>query len=360
MSLSFQPACLPIARGGLPHNSPPQAVGVLLKTMPALVTWPQLPRRSFREQSYVQNAIGFPGLIVDNGIKRAYVQQAIAKREIDRLALAYLRDEVSHGALTPEDAAGLPELLRSIKPGFKGRALKGQLMGPISLALQLTDEQQRPLVYEPMLLEALAQHLALRAAWQTTQLAAHAKDVIICLHEPFLDIFKSPFCPLDWNFALDLLEQVFAGIKGCRGLETSGAVDWTAVLQSSVELIMLDAYHHSAALLEASAALQAFLERSGIIAWGIIPADGDLLEQETPSMLLNRFDRLLDEFEEAGIERNQILRAALISTNGSLDHLPIPVAEQALQTCAEVSARLRVAYKLTSLAEDRTTIISTS
>ncbi|MCG8351883.1 MAG: hypothetical protein MI924_29305 [Chloroflexales bacterium] len=356
MSLSFPTACLPIARGGLPHNSPPQAVGVLLKMMPALVTWPKLPHRSFREQSYVQSAIGFPGLVIDNSIKRAYVQQTIAKREIDRLALAYLRDEVSYGALTSEEAAGLTELLRSIKSGFKGRAIKGQLVGPISLALQLTDEQQRPLVYDPMLLEALAQHLALRAAWQTAQLAAHAKDIIICLDEPFLDIFKSPFCPLNWEFALDLLEQVFAGIKGCRGLATSGAVDWTAVFQSSVDLIILDAYYHSTALLESSAALQAFLERSGIIAWGLIPADEDLLKQETPSMLLNRFDRLLDEFEEAGIERNQILKASLISTNDNLDHLPIPVAEQALQTCAEVSERLRAAYKLPLLEETRTTI----
>lgn len=344
MPLSFQPACLPVARGGLPHSSPSQAVALLLKTTPALLACPYLPRRSFREQSYIRSAIGFPGLIVDSSAERVYVQQALAVREIDRLALAYLQDDAAHAALSSDDAAGMTEVLRSIGAGFKGRALKSELLGPISLGLQLTDEDQRPLAYEPVLLDALTQHLALRAAWQSAQFTGRAADSILCLDEPFLDAFESPFCPLDLDLGLELLEKVFAEITGCRALAVSGAAPWTALFETSVELIAFDAYHHSAPLLAASVALAAFLERKGMIAWGLIPVDEYLLAQENAETLVVRFKRLLDTLAAVGIAQERVLAASLITTSGSLESLSVAVAEQALALCAEVSDEIRTLY----------------
>ncbi len=347
MPLSFQPACLPVAHSSLPHTSPSQALAVLLKATPAVLAWPQLPRRSFREQSDVQSAIGFPGLSIDATTRQVMVDQASVGRELDRLALAYLQDDVAHSGLTADDAAGLIELLRVVGPGFKGRALKGQLIGPISLALQLTDEQRRPMVYTPMFLEGLAQHLALRAGWQTTKLADYARDIIICLDEPFLDALNSPFCPLDWQQGQELLERVFAAISGCRGLITNGAVNWSLLLpETSVELVILDAYYHASALLEASAVLPGFLERSGVLAWGLIPADEHALSLETPEMLIVRFERLLTTLGAVGVDRDKVVAASLITTSGSLGHLSVANAEKALLLCAEVSQRLRTAYGL--------------
>src|SRR5262245_13271771 len=166
MSLPFEPACMPLLLGSLPHRGPAQALEVSRRYAGALLAWPQLPARGFREQSFVQSAVGFPGLVVDAAQRRIFVDRAAAERGLDRLALAYLNDDIDHAALGPEDAIGIAELLRQSESLRGARALKGQLVGPISLAAHLTDDRQRPLIYDEMYLEALCHHLRLRAAWQ--------------------------------------------------------------------------------------------------------------------------------------------------------------------------------------------------
>ena len=135
------------------------------------MAWPQLPQRGFREQSLAQAIVGFPGLVVDAGRGHMYVDRVRAERDLDRLELAYLTHDLGYAALAEEDAAGLSELARQRDTVRGVLALKGQLLGPISLAAQLTDEQQRPLIYDAMLFEALTHHLCLRAAWQNARLA---------------------------------------------------------------------------------------------------------------------------------------------------------------------------------------------
>src|SRR3712207_5424719 len=64
MTLPFSPACLPLLLGGLPYRSAAQALEISRRYAGSLLAWPQLPRRGFREQGYVQSAIGFPGLVI--------------------------------------------------------------------------------------------------------------------------------------------------------------------------------------------------------------------------------------------------------------------------------------------------------
>jgi len=65
-----------------------QALDLSRRYAGALLAWPQLPQRGFREQSFVQSAIGFPGLVVDAPRARVFVDRATAEREIDRLDAA--------------------------------------------------------------------------------------------------------------------------------------------------------------------------------------------------------------------------------------------------------------------------------
>lgn len=346
MPLSFQPACFPVSPGNLPHGNPTQALSVLLHKTPEVPTWPQLPRRSLREQGYVQSAIGFPGLVLDEMSEQVYVERARAFQDVDQLALAYLQNTFTFGALTAEDAPGLIELRRSLAQGLHSLAVKSQLFGPISLGLQLTDEEQRPLIYDPMLMEALAQFLTLRAAWQVDQLTGLVPDVIVCLDEPFLDAFNVALLPVDWDQGAEWLELVFAGISGCRGLATRGAVNWALVLETSVECIHFDAYTSGATLLEAAGKLSDFLARSGTVIWGLIPADKEALTHETRETLCTRFEGFLNDLAAAGVSRERMIEASLISTNGGLAHLPVEIAEHALDMCVEVSSEIRSIYHL--------------
>jgi hypothetical protein len=329
-----------------------------MTTIPTVLTLPRLPKATFYEQQFVQSASGFPGLIVDSHLEQVYVDRTQAEQQLDHVSLAYLRNNSAIGAWSTEYASGLQELLNLPKDWFKGVAISSQLVGPISLGVYLTDEQQRSLIYDPMLLEALAHHIALRAAWLSDQLALLAENIIICVDEPFLDAFNSPFFPIDWERGRELLEIVFAGVRGCRGIaigkigtwqrDTATTSYWTPLLQSSVELILIDVYNNSDILLNSAPMLPAFLQRPGFIVWGLVPTDKEALAMETIDSLTKRFYTLLQRLVAAGVPHDTLLQASFISTSSNLAHLPIPTAEHALQLCNEVSQRIRLTYGLTT------------
>jgi hypothetical protein len=346
MSLPFSPACLPLLLGGLPYRSAAQALEISRRYAGQLLAWPQLPQRGFREQGFVQSAIGFPGLVIDAPQAHVYVDRARAERALDRLGLDYLENDCAGYGLAADDAAGLAEILRQGTAPRGTLALKGQLLGPISLAAQLTDERERPLIYDESLFEALTQHLGLRAAWQEARLGELSGTTIICLDEPFLEAVGLPFVPIDWEHARERIDQTLAGIQGCRAIYCAGAVEWAQVLQTSVDLIIADVFEHSAALIAAAPALRDFLDRGGMAGLGIVPADEEALGQASAARLAGRIVALAGDLDRAGVPAEQLLRQALITPADTLTGLSIASAERALQLVDEVSKLLREQYKL--------------
>jgi hypothetical protein len=346
MPLPFQPACLPLLLGSLPHRSASQALAVSRRYAGSLLAWPQLPQRSFREQSLHQAAAGFPGLVVDAVRGQIYVDRAVAEHGMDQLGLAYLTNDLTRAALSEEDTAGLAELVRQ-REGLRGvLAVKGQMLGPVSLAAQLTDEHQRPLIYDEMFFEALAHHLHLRAAWQSAQLAQLHPTTIFCLDEPFLDAVGLSFLPLDWEVARAQIDEVLAGVGGCRGLYAGGAVDVNRALQLQIDMLIVDVYRYAGGLVAAGAALAEFLGRDGIIGLGLVPADEEAILRETPEALVRRVEGLLASLEPHGIAPERLLKRAVIAPHDMLGRLTPEVAERGLQLLADTSRMLRERYTL--------------
>jgi hypothetical protein len=193
--------------------------------------------------------------------------------------------------------------------------------------------------------------------WLSKKLSVLAENVIICLDEPFLDAFNSPFFPIDWERGVELLDLVFDGIRGCSGIaigkmgkwhqDSNTPAYWEPVLQSSVELILVDVYNHSDILLNGAPVLPDFLNRPGFLTWGLVPTDKEALAIETTDSLTNRFHTLVQQLVAAGVPRDQLLQASLISTSSNLAHVSTAAAERALQLCNDVSLRLRLTYGLT-------------
>jgi hypothetical protein len=332
--------------GSLPHRSPSQALAASRRYAGTLLAWPQLPQRSFREEGLAQAASGFPGLLVDQIRERVYVDRAAATQELDRLGLAYLTRTLPHAALTEEDASGLFELLRQ-RDSMRGvLAVKGHLFGPISLAAHLTDEHQRPLIYDEMFFEALVHHLHLRAAWQSATLASVGLPTIVCIDEPFLDAVGLPFLPLTWESARSHLNLVLDGITGCKALYGGGAVNWGQALTTSAELVIADVFRYGSSLVAAGPALAEFLERDGIVGLGIVPTEEDTLAAATPDSLASRIKALALSLEPLGIAPDRFLRRSLICTSDMLGWLNVEQAERALQLLAETSRKLREEYRI--------------
>ena len=85
----FEPNLLPLHVGSLPHTDPQAACELVSKHFPHISTWPQLPRRTFLENMYVQFSEGFPGVVLEG--ERIYVDRAKdLDPELERLYMAYL------------------------------------------------------------------------------------------------------------------------------------------------------------------------------------------------------------------------------------------------------------------------------
>lgn len=330
---------LATAVGSLPHREAASACALTQRYLPEIPAWPQLPRRSFRENLYAQFSAGFPGLVLEDG--RLYVDRA---RDLDagleRLYRRYLDDDLDAAATDADHAAGLAHFLTLTHPG--ARAVKGQIVGPVSWGLTVGDQDRRPVLYDRVLADAAARHLRLQAAWQERVLARLAPQTIVFLDEPYLASFGSAFVAVERAQVQALLAEVLGGLTGLTGIHCCGNTDWAMLLETSVDILSFDAGHYAEALSLYPDALRTFLARGGIIAWGIVPTenDGQVLAS-TPESLTERLWGALRLVAARGIPLDALLSAALLTPACGLATLSEEAADRALALLAEVSARMR-------------------
>lgn len=333
----------------LPEYQPCQAVpraGVPLSEEVRDAPFVALPQRMGPGAALALAAAGFPGLSLDRANEQGVVERARAEGELDRLALAYLRADQAVGALPSAYGMVLTDLMRQVEQQ-RPHGLRIELSGPLSLAMQLVDEYAHPLIETPALREALGQHLVLRGSWLHEQLSLTAGGSLICLDEPFLETLDSPFCPIDREEGFALLSRTLADLPPPRGLCVAGVPDWSTLVALPVELIFFDAYGPTAGLTQASVAVAEYLERGGMLAWGAVPTDPQLLHHDHAELLAQRMIRSVNELAATGATSSErIWAATLITTTGRLSHLPVAVATEAALRCHEVAHQLRQVLQL--------------
>jgi len=338
----FLPRGLATAIGSLPHTDPEAACALVWRYLPEIPVWPQLPQRSPLENMYAQFSRPFPG--VHAGADRVWVDRSGDLTE----GLAQLFADAAAGdsqgyALTADYAAGLARFLEAGRRDTPV-AVKGQLTGPVSWGLTVTDQERRSLLYDDTLAEAIAGMLRLQAAWQEQALRAISPRTLLFLDEPYLSAFGSAFVPLSREQAVALITTVLEGISGLRGAHCCGNTDWSLLLDTPLEVLSFDAYNYAVSLSLYPEAVAAFLERGGSIAWGIVPSDGAALAGEDVPSLLARLEAAMALLSAKGIDRERLREQALITPSCGLSSLTIPQAEKALALTAGVSRAFRERY----------------
>lgn len=241
----FEPRGLATAIGSMPQTDPEEACSLVLEHLAEVPPWPQLPKRSFLENMYVQFSEGFPGVVINDD--HIYVDRSQNLDDaLAQLYVAYLENKVERYALRPNYAAGLHAFLS--KDLHSPLAVKGQVTGPISWGLTVTDQDRRPILYDDILADALAKHLRLKAAWQEWVLSRLSPNTIIFIDEPYMSSFGSAFVSLSRQQVVTLLEEVFQGVRGLKGIHCCGNTDWSVLLETSVDILHLDAYNYGSVL----------------------------------------------------------------------------------------------------------------
>jgi methionine synthase II (cobalamin-independent) len=325
----------------MPHIDPKEACSLVAKFLPEIPAWPQLPKRSFLENMYAQFSEGFPGVVIEDN--RIYVDRAEdLEKPLEQLYACYLDNKVEKYAISPDYAAGLYTFLEGeLGVPF---AVKGQVTGPISWGLSVTDENRRPVLYDDTLADALAKHLRLRAAWQEMKLKTISPNTIIFVDEPYMASFGSAFVSLSREQVTSLLEEVFSGISGLKGVHCCGNTDWSLLLSTSLDILNFDAYNYGYTLALYPDEVKAFVERGGVIGWGIVPNDEEALKGETAKSLVDRLEEEIGSLDRKGVSFRLQMERCLVTPSCGLGSTSEEGAACALELLAEVSKELRKRY----------------
>ena len=332
---------LATAIGAMPHSNPHEACSLLLTYLPEIPVWPQLPKRSFRENMYVQFSEGLPGVVVEE--ERIWIDRTQdLNKPLEQLYSAYLEGRTDHSAIGRDYAEGLYTFLEQQRG--EHTTVKGHVTGPISFGLTVTDQNRRPLLYDDVLADALAKHLRLKAMWQENALRNVSPNTIMFIDEPYLSSLGSAFVSLPGEQVVTLLEEVLGGIRGLKAIHCCGNTDWSVLLKTSIDILSFDAYNYGEALGLYPAEVNSFIARGGIIAWGIVPNEEQALLNESESTLMERLEKTMGALGSKGIDQDRLQSQCLITPSCGLGTVTIETAEKALKMTRAVSRNYREMY----------------
>jgi methionine synthase II (cobalamin-independent) len=290
----------------------------------------------------VQFSQGFPGVVVKED--SIYIDRSLnLDKPLEELYAAYLENDIDKYPVSPDYAAGLHSFLAL--DNLMPVAVKGQLTGPVTWGLTVTDENRKAIIYDDVLGDAMVKLLRLKASWQEKALNQISKNTIIFIDEPYMAAFGSVSMSLSKEKVISLLEEVFAGLSGLKGIHCCGNTDWSVLLETSVDILSFDAYNYAQSLSLYPSEIKSFLDRKGTIAWGIVPNDEPSLAKETVASLKDRLEEAMAPFTRNGVRFKQLFQQGLLTPSCGLASLSTEAAARALELLTELSATVRKRYR---------------
>ena len=144
---------------------------------------------------------------------------------------------------------------------------------------------------------------------------------------------------------VELLDEVFGGIEGLKGVHCCGNTDWSLLLETQTDVISFDTYNFAESLALYPDAVKGFIARGGAIAWGIVPNDVDVLGGETVASLRDRLEEAMAPFTRNGLPFRQLVAQGLLTPSCSLASLGTEeAAGRALELLAQLSEDIRQKY----------------
>ncbi len=345
--------CAATSIGSFPHHDAEVATEMILRFFPELPCWPQLPKRSFFEGMYVQFTEHVPYAVISEAEKRIYFSlEGDHDEEVQLFYQKYLEEDRQYFQITERNARGLytilnlKEKIEKIKPLF----LKGQISGPISFGLTVTDERRRPVFYDDSLREILVIALKMKALWQVEFLRKIYPEVILFIDEPYLASVGSAMISLKEQDVREVLSDLVQTIKSggaSTGIHCCGNTDWSLLLDTGVDMVSFDAFNYGDTFFLYPEKLRAFIDRKGVLAWGIVPTDTTVGERGKVDSMLSIMGQYLSGLEKKGFAAEEVLERSVVTPTCGLASLTENEALTVMEKTSALSLRLREKYSFT-------------
>jgi len=343
--------CTALGIGSLPDTNAVLALERIFNFFPKIPFWPQLPKRSYFENMYLQFSEHIPGRCIDIENKRFYIDKTQdLQPEMEGFFNDYLANDLDKFKISRDYCEGLYtalDLAKTKKEIYNGVAfIKGQITGPISFGLQVVDENKKPIYYDDMFHDILLKNLQCKARWQEEVLSNINKNIIISVDEPYLSSVGSGVINLNRAQVIEDIEAIFKVLKKVKATHCCGNTDWSLLMATSADILLFDAYNYAKNISLFTEDLKDFLARGGCLGWGIIPTTGNELENCSKEALILRLEEGIDLLVKKGLDHETIIHQSFITPACGLGNLPIELANTAMQLTRAVSEHIQAKYNL--------------
>jgi methionine synthase II (cobalamin-independent) len=321
-----------------------QAVDLILRCLPHIPFWPQLPKRDIREGMVSQFIESFPCLKISR--QGLTFDAANKEHALERFYDRLIANDVDYFAISPDFALGLHTFYQELKRRDiqEVRFIKCHITGPFTFAASLRNEDGVSLLHDPIFMQVIIKGLMMKAMWQIRLFEEFGKEIIIFIDEPYLACFGSAYTPINREQVLEGLSELTDGIKKypCLiGVHCCGNTDWSLFTEvKGIDIINFDAFGFLDKFLLYAPQLKHFLDRDGILCWGVVPTQ-EYTQEETVQRLAQRIEQGIDTFVKKGISREMVTDNLLVSPSCGLGALDEVRAVAILQALSATSTLLR-------------------
>ena len=335
-TMSFKPQCITTAIGSLPHSNADFACDLILKTVPEIPLWPQLPSITYKEGMEIQYSQGWPCVIFDDDKQRMHFDTSgDITSELETFYEYYMVDNLDHFQISPEFGHGIYAMenkLKEKKPSSL-RYFKNQVTGPLTTGLGRVDENKRAIYYNEIFRDVLVKCAEMKARWLLQRFKFLGCPQFCFIDEPILSAFgSSTYVSIQRAEVVSHLNDVIRAIHkedALAGAHCCGNTEWTILIDAGVDIISFDAYGFGETISYYPEKVQAFLQKEGVLAWGIVPTSEAIL-QETPESLAEKLENAIKKLSEKGIDESLIWQQCLITPSCGTGSLSVELAEKVL------------------------------
>ncbi len=333
---------LTTAMAVMPHTDVQQALDASLSL--DIPFWPQLPNLNYYEDMYVQAAEHFPGIILD-------MEQKTLRFSIDAFieefeeTMAHF-DDPGYFDVSSDYSVVYHRFLDldlSDRP-----AVRGQLEGPVSFGFNILDQDDRPILFDDTVRPFMFEFMAKRINAQLNRLKTINPNPFMFIDEPGLQFIFSAMSGYGEQKAKTDLDEFLSMIESPKGIHLCGNPDWDFLLGLDMDVLSFDVYSNAQIFSACAKSIQSFLNRGGILAWGIVPTGIETFEKENLDFLSFKLETIWQALGKKGIELDQILENSLLSpaTCCLVNQDKEKTVEKAFELTRALSETLREKYKL--------------
>lgn len=332
--------------GSVPFTDAAEAARFILESAVDVPCWPQLPARAFVEGMIPQCSEGIPLIRIDEPERRIWCDIPADKTEaLTEFYQRVIDMDADAFAISERHAAGFHAFLKQLAVSGKKRpSLKGQVTGPITMSLGITDQNKQFIFYDAEMRDAVLNAIALKARWQARLLKKYCDGLLMFIDEPVLAGFgTSAYLGLKAEHVVEMCNMTVSAVHGegaLAGIHVCSNTDWATVMPTDIDVLNFDAYSTNCALSLYPQALRAFIDRGGILAWGIIPTTQEI-DAATLDGVVERLRGEFKKLEAKGFNRAELTRACMLTPSCGAGVLTIAQCKKVF----DLLTQLQVAFR---------------